>query len=69
LINIIRFYYLYFPRGSGGNVYLAQDEDSIQLFILNGFIFASGSAFPNPKETKEQIEMIKKEFEGNKQKL
>jgi hypothetical protein len=66
LINIIRFYYLYFPRGGGGEINLGEDEDLKELFILKGSALASGSAFSNLKETKEQIEKRKKEIEGKK---
>jgi serine/threonine protein kinase len=58
-----------FPRSGGGDVYLAQDEDSKELFILKGSALDSGSAVPNGKESEEQIEKKKKEIDVKKQKL
>jgi hypothetical protein len=62
LINIIRFYYLHFPLGGVGEVYLAEDEDSKRLFILDDSALALGSALPNLKENEGTDP---KENEGN----
>jgi serine/threonine protein kinase len=58
-----------FPHGGGGEVYLAQDEDSKQFFILKGSPLAT--SFPNPsdKESEEDIEERKKKISEKKQKL
>jgi serine/threonine protein kinase len=58
-----------FPQGGGSNVYLAEDEDSKELFILKGSALVSSSTIPNDKESVEDIQERKKEIEEKKQKL